>query len=564
MITENIVENIENFFNNNKSYVTRVKFLKDNYPEIFNKVNSGKIIENLYKLLYDVVTTPVCMTCGKIVKFDTFQNGYKDFCSHKCALSNERTLLKRKKTNLKKYGVEHSLSNKQVRKKRKDTMISKYGFEYPLQNDNLKEKVNLKNKKRSQEDWTNIHEKRKSSFLKKYGVENLWDNPSFVEKINKTNLEKYGVKWVQQNSDILNRRQVSQKKNFLEVLENRFENIAPAFDYEDYTGINLYQGGSIYMWKCELCQYVFERKVTYEENIQCPQCFPSVNVFSSKGEKEIASFLEFLCVNFEIHNRTIASPYEIDFLLLDHNIAIEYCGLYWHSDKKVDKIYHSRKCKLCAEKGIKLITIFEDEWLFKKDVCKSRISFALHRQKPLCGARQTKISEISVKQYKDFINKFHIQGYSPAKIKIGAYFNNELVAVMSFGKLRKALGSNSIEEGVFEMIRFSCKANIPGMASKMYSFFIKQYNPIKVISYCDLRWGSGDIYKMLGFTLERETLPNYWYTRDGLSRYHRYQFRKQVLIKQGFDKNLTEREIMDQLGYYRIYDCGNYKFIWKK
>lgn len=559
---QRIIYDIEAFFTNNKSYVTRIKFLKDNYPEILKKVNQGKIIENLYKFLYKITSDPVCLTCGNSVKFDTFQTGYRNFCSHKCSVTNNRTTARRKKTNLEKYGVEHSLSDERVRKKRKDTMIFKYGTEHPLQNDELKEKVNIKNKKRSQEDWANIHKKRKSSFLKTYGVENLWNDPNFVEKINTTNLKKYGVKWVQQNNDVLGKRIKSQRTSFLEILEKRFDNILPAFTVDDYVGINVFQGGSSYLWKCKVCEFIFEKIVKHDVEIKCPNCFPEEEYFNSRGEKELANFLNELNIDYETHNRVIAKPYEIDFLIHSHQLAIEYCGLYWHSDKKVDKKYHIRKKELCNKHNISLITIFEDEWLEKNEICKARLLFFLNKAKKLCGARQTNIKEISVKEYRTFINSNHLQGYTPAKIKIGAYYNNELVAVMSFGRQRVALGAKS-SDNTYEMIRYASKFNIPGIASKLFSYFVNHYSPIKIISYCDLRWGNGNLYKILNFELDKQTLPNYWYTQDGLHRFHRYRFRKQELIKKGFDSLLTEKEIMASLGYYRIYDCGNYKFVWK-
>lgn len=49
-----------------------------------------------------------------------------------------------------------------------------------------------------------------------------------------------------------------------------------------------------------------------------------------------------------------------------------------------------------------------------------------------------------------------------------------------------------------------------------------------------------------------------------VQRESRFKYRKSELIKQGFDKNKTEKQIMIDRNYFRIYDCGTLKFEWKK
>ena len=94
--------------------------------------------------------------------------------------------------------------------------------------------------------------------------------------------------------------------------------------------------------------------------------------------------------------------------------------------------------------------------------------------------------------------------------------------------------------------------------------FVKLVEPERVISYCDIRWGNGNVYTKLGFYFDKITKPNYWYSNNGLDRYHRYNFRKNILVDEGYDVKLTESQIMASKGYYKIWDCGNKKFIWIK
>lgn len=133
---------------------------------------------------------------------------------------------------------------------------------------------------------------------------------------------------------------------------------------------------------------------------------------------------------------------------------------------------------------------------------------------------------------------------------------------MSFGKLRRALGQKASDNS-YELLRFCSAGNIPGIASKMFKYFTRKYKPAKIMSYCDLRWGTGDLYEKLGFKFAGKSAPNYWYTKDYTIREHRYSYRKSVLIDDGYDSTKSEWEIMFDRGYDRIWDCGNYKYIWK-
>jgi hypothetical protein len=124
------------------------------------------------------------------------------------------------------------------------------------------------------------------------------------------------------------------------------------------------------------------------------------------------------------------------------------------------------------------------------------------------------------------------------------------------------LGRSS-NENKYELLRFSNKlnTNVVGGASKLFNHFVKKYNPIEVISYADRRWSKGDLYDKLGFNFDHNSNPNYWYI-IGKNRKHRFGYRKDILIKEGYDKNKTEHQIMLERGIYRIYDCGN--ILYKK
>jgi hypothetical protein len=158
------------------------------------------------------------------------------------------------------------------------------------------------------------------------------------------------------------------------------------------------------------------------------------------------------------------------------------------------------------------------------------------------------------------VEENHLQGYVSSKYNIGLKYNGELVSIMSFGGLRKSLGQNSVN-GHYELLRLCNKIghSVIGGASRMLKFFIKDKSPIEIISYADRSWSSGSVYHRMGFKFDHETIPNYFWVKNGL-RYNRFSFRKDLLVKNGADPNLSESKIMKSKGYYRIYDSGNLKF----
>lgn len=128
---------------------------------------------------------------------------------------------------------------------------------------------------------------------------------------------------------------------------------------------------------------------------------------------------------------------------------------------------------------------------------------------------------------------------------------------MSFGQNLSISKNRGIE-----LLRFAAVGNIPGVVGKLFAFYVRQEIPESILSYCDLRWGTGYVYEKLGMTNKGITVPGYSYTKDGISRIHRHNLAKDKLVDAGTDSALTESEIALSLGYYKIYDAGNYRFEW--
>ena len=293
----------------------------------------------------------------------------------------------------------------------------------------------------------------------------------------------------------------------------------------------------------------------------CPICGNNMSL----AEKEIEDYVKSFGIKTETKVRGILSNNkEIDILIPELNIGIEYDGLKWHSDEFKDKNYHLNKTEECKKLGIRLVHIFEDEWMNKKEIIKSIIRNIIGKTENKIYARKCIIQNVNDNEKKEFLEKNHIQGNVNSQINLGLYHYGELVSLMCIGKPRINLGRKTSLEDEYELLRFCNKlnTNIVGGASKLFKYFITNYNPTLTTSYCDYRWSIGNMYKALGFTLSHHSQPNYYYI-IGNNRKNRFKYRKSELIKEGFDPEKSEKEIMEERGIHRIYDCGSLVYIWK-
>lgn len=291
----------------------------------------------------------------------------------------------------------------------------------------------------------------------------------------------------------------------------------------------------------------------------CPKCGST----ESKDEQAIYDFLISIGItDIQSRIRNIIPPKELDIYSPSHKIAIEYCGLYWHSDAQKSSNYHLDKLKACQEKGIRLITIFESDWKLKRLIVESRLRAIFGKTEQTIYARKTNIKELTSSEAREFFSQNHLQGNAPNQsVVYGLYHAGKLVSAMSFGKPRFSKNHE------WEILRYASALNtsVVGSASKLYMHFVKRHNPSTVISYADLRWGKGDVYKNMGFSESGSSRPNYFYFKSPeIHLYSRIKFQKHRLPKilEDYNETLTEKQNMQNNGWFRIFDCGNVKFTW--
>jgi hypothetical protein len=286
------------------------------------------------------------------------------------------------------------------------------------------------------------------------------------------------------------------------------------------------------------------------------------NNFVSGPEKEIVEFIKNINPNLEIiiSDRSVLGPYEIDIYIPELNLAFEYNGLYYHSeDYGKDQHYHIYKTTECIKKGIRLIHIWENDWINSKEIILSKILYLLGKSKSIY-ARKCKIVEINKDDAEIFFNQTHIQGYAFSTVRLGLKLDDELVACMSFVK------SRFTKSAEWELLRYSTKLNssVTGGFSKLLQYFIKIYNSQSIISYSDKCWSVGNVYQSNGFKYFRTSKPSYFYTRDGKTIENRMSFQKKKLKDKLkiFDPDLSESENMKANKYLKIWNCGNDAWLW--
>jgi hypothetical protein len=281
-------------------------------------------------------------------------------------------------------------------------------------------------------------------------------------------------------------------------------------------------------------------------------------------EKEILNFIKENYDGTILENdRIIIKPNEIDILIPKLNIGFELNGVYWHSEKFKNKYYHLNKLDKSNTIGLDLITIWEDDWNLKREICESFILNKLGKSKKI-WARKCNIKLISYMDSKYFLDNNHLQGDCKSSIRVALFYNENIVSLMTFSKLRLPVGGKS-KDGVWELNRFCNKAGflVVGGASKLLKYFIDNWVPKEIQTYSDNMISNGDLYQKLGFRYLHTSKPGYWYSINGI-RYHRFNFRKDKLVKAGADTSKFEHEIMEEMGYFRVWSAGNKKWIWNK
>jgi hypothetical protein len=569
--------------------------------EYLNYLNSVvtfdlSISEKVYYFVNNIKEELLC-ECGKRRAFIGFKKGHRLSCGDKLCYINIR-----KKTCIEKYGVDNPKKSKLIINKERENILNRWGGKHYMYDSLVRNKLNtsmmdnfgvkwaqqsISISNKSKETFNNnpnkddiikrriikilnktdiekklILEKKLKTIIENWGsTENLYKHISNIVK--EKSIINFGVDHHLSHPDIIDKRVSS----YYSTITNRIKSILPDNIIYINRKINDNNTDNIIKLECLICNNKFDinrqylvNRISIKNDI-CLHCNP---VLSGKSnmELELLDFIKSIYNGIILTNTKSIINKELDIYLPELGIAFEFNGLYWHSDKYKDKNYHIDKTNDCSHIGIQLIHVWEDDWIYKKEQVKSILINKLNLSNRIF-ARKCEIKIVDNVQVRYFLNENHIQGFVGSKVKIGLFYNNELVSLMTFGSLRKSLGQIN-KEGSYELLRFCNKLgySVVGGASKLFRYFLNNFNVKEVISYSDSSRSNGELYKKLGFEFSHQSIPNYYYIIDGV-RKHRFNYRKDKLVKSGADIDKTESQIMFDKGYNRIFDCGSKKWIYK-
>lgn len=495
-------------------------YLRKNYPEFYDSLRTDVPLPEALYLYFHREPTP-CPVCGNKPSFISFTKGYSKYCGLKCANSDPTKKEKTVQTCTKRYGVPCSAQADVIKQKARQTCIERYGVNYT----------------------ETQKEKRIQTNLTKYGVTYGLMSPKVRERIKRTCIERYGV------DSILKVPEHKQKMKDAIIEKYGVDNVLKLPEtWDRIHQVNLERYGTKWPFQSSEIQK------------QCARHDTGI-------EKFIQTILDSHNVMYNREDCGIISPARVDFSIPSKGIVLEVNGTYWHSDKCKSPHHHMARFQSCTEAGWRMITIWEDQINRIPEIVESVVLSKLGIYKRRLWARKCTIKEIDGKRCSNFLEHNHIQGRTSSQVRLGAYINDELVGVMTFIQSRGCQGSKQQVVGQWELNRFCTSLNtqVIGLTSKMLKYFIRHYNPTSVISFSHNDISDGNVYSKLGFTKIGRPNTSYYYIKSN-HRYHRSNFTRAGIVRRWpeydiNDRSWTERQVMNEKNYYRIYDCGTQKWI---
>lgn len=470
------------------------------------------------------------------VSVGTIQAAVKQYGLQK---SKEAITALKRKTNKERYGVEVPLRSEVFRQKAVETCFAKYGCENALQNPEVIAKV-------------------KATKLRKYKRPGHPTSAAALAKRAKTTRQRYGVANYAQRHRTEASIAITADKASLEKFLIDFKG---KFSRKPVTA--------------EIAELLELSPTSLQALLQKWDLYKHIELYRSKYEVELAQLFPTEYIN----TRAVVSGEELDLYYPDYKLAVEFHGLYWHSYPWKPMNYHRDKYIACRKAGIRLIQIFEDEWLYSRNIVTNTLNYLLHRlpSREVVGARKCTVSEVTAATASRFMRDNHIQGFCRG-IYLALIYDSQPVAIMILNKPQLSRQGREQRSGL-EISRFAVSGvkSVPGAFAKLLSH--ASTLSAKLFTYADLRWVSPDdnIYLANGFKQYGEIKPAYWYWTnqtkyDGYlhhQRYYRFLFTKKKIRNQ-FSEYLpsesdgwTEERMMTELNWFRVYDAGkiSYEFI---
>ena len=403
--------------NNKKELIEKLKQIVKEHPDSFSVVISKKSKKN--KFLYDFVmsetshldshytmATRLYWIINNIQEFPkcknphcnntligknviSFEKGWYSHCSPKCAAKSEERRKKIEATTLKRYGSTCFLSSNEGKQKRNE-WCKMQGVENPFQLNWINEKRGRTMIKKYGHEFTQqcpeLIEKCRETCRKHFGTDHQWASEEIRKKNYETIKKRFGVENVFLVDSIKEKQRITfRTQRYNDIAANK--KVIPLFSLEDFINCENPKQ-TVFRWKCIENGHNHEFESLLDENTlrrygapaRCWECHPNISIGFSVKETEVLDFIKSHCDYEVLHrspmNRRIVPGREIDILIPEKKLGIEFDGIFFHSfseDSEEAKDKQIIKTDYFESIGWKLIHINEDEWDNKKDIVESRI-----------------------------------------------------------------------------------------------------------------------------------------------------------------------------------------------
>ena len=432
-------------------------------------------------------------------------------------MRDKEVLHKYEETSLKRYGTTHPFRSEKIKRKIKESLLNSYGVTTPLQSDEIKKKFKATN----------------------------------FARYNKATSAAMTQEECERRLKLWNLTRLSEYKGILSPILVKCNSCGLEFET---TFISGHQGGS----QLHVCPFCNKNTTSFESAIAAH--------LIDKGFKVIRHF-----------RPTFLDRKEIDIYLKDLNIGIEINGALSHNSSVGYKgsqpksyNYHALKSRLCAEHGIELFHLWE-HWGREAAIYLLDAKLGIFDSK--IGARKLIVNENpDNRKVRLFLNANHVLGYSPASLT--------LTLENSEGRIFQVIQFRKATDKVVTLSRNATLRgySIVGGFKRLMSHAINhlsEYEQIETFAIRDITPNpQNSCYARYGFELEGDSGPTmfYWISNsvllpDGTRLPAGFKARNQLmksklLLKGVVFGNKTEAEKLKELGIYRVYNSGCWKFTY--
>lgn len=462
-------------------------------------------------------TIPTCCVCGNPTSYYKQTQTFNRRCSAKCKQQDPAVRQKIENTCMERYGVRAGCIASSAIEKQAATNMERYGVKRPFQSKIIQQKVIDTVRAMGVTSTAlldDVRKRQETTNMERYGVKKPFESAEIQQKVNQTFLNSIDVPRPSMTMSPSNYAILTNPAEMYNLHVNKQKPLRKI-------GEELGTSGSTV------------GKYLQRHNIE------KRHFIISEGEKEVSEFVETLGVFVIRNTRQVISPKELDIYIPSHNIAIEFCGVYWHSEKLgKSRMYHKEKQSACKEKGIQLLTIYDWEWNNRRSQVEHTIRMLLEGGITTINTDNYYVQMLTATQSAEFFDAYHVQGAMSGDINYGLFCSD---------KLESAIVVDKNESG-YNVRGHASVRRVRGALSTLIDHFRCNHCPGKLISDVDLRWNDGSEYSMSGFDVECELPPDYDYV-VGSDLMYKHEIQ---LDEQG-------QEVID-----RIWDCGKLRYVIEK